>query len=57
MCSVCFHELVCLLYEVHLAHVAFLQKRIDFVKQVARYHRLKIAARCLTLLVLHEILY
>ena len=46
---VIFHELVCLLYEVHLAHIAFLQKRIDFVKQVARYHRLKISARRLTL--------
>lgn len=46
---VIFHELVCLLYKVHLAHVAFLQKRIDFVKQIARYHSLKIAARRLTL--------
>ena len=50
--SVRFHELVCLLYEVHLAHIAFLQKRIDFVKQITRYHCLKIAARCLTLLLI-----
>ena len=57
MCSVFFHERIRLLYEVHLAHVAFLQKRIDFVKQVARYHSLKIAARRLTLLLILRLVF
>ena len=55
--SVRFHELVCLLYEVHLAHIAFLQKRIDFVIQVARYHRLKIPARRLTLFLILRLVF
>ena len=47
--SVRFHERIGGFNKVHLAHIAFLQKRIDFVKQVARYHRLKITTRRLTL--------
>src|SRR5699024_5449290 len=46
---VIFYELIGSFNEIHLAHVAFLQKRIDLVKKLPRDHCLKITARCLTL--------
>ena len=50
MCSAVsgLHYFVCRSDKVHFCHITFFQKRIDFVKQITRYHRLKITARLFT---------
>ena len=50
MCSAVsgLHYFVCRSDKVHFCHITFFQKRIDFVEQIARYHRLKITTRLFT---------